>query len=109
MATGDVALGNAGVEAAHPAPGAKQDKSGTSQKPVINDFNIQVAAVNGSGSQSANSVLLRSIFGMGSTSQRQKSFPFEHCRAAYLVYDPRQQIRLRRAQKGDRHPGRDER
>ena len=75
MATGDVALGNAGVEAAHPAPGAKQDKSGTSQKPVINDFNIQVATVNGSGSQSANSVLLRSIFGMGIPVSGKNLFP----------------------------------
>ncbi len=75
MATGDVALGNAGVEAAHPAPGAKEDKSGTSQKPVINDFNIQVATVNGSGSQSANSVLLRSIFGMGIPVSGKNLFP----------------------------------
>ena len=75
MATGDVALGNAGVEAAHPAPGAKEDKSGTSQRPVINDFNIQVATVNGSGSQSANSVLLRSIFGMGIPVSGKNLFP----------------------------------
>jgi 2-oxoglutarate ferredoxin oxidoreductase subunit alpha len=75
MATGDVALGNAGVETAHPAPGAKEDKSGTSQKPVINDFNIQVATVNGSGSQSANSVLLRSIFGMGIPVSGKNLFP----------------------------------
>src|SRR6202008_1762578 len=34
------------------------------QKRVVNDFSIQVATVNGSGSQSANSVLLKSIFGM---------------------------------------------
>src|ERR1700758_5145320 len=65
MATGDVALGNAGLEAAQPISGTKADIPGASQKPVINDFNIQVATVNGSGSQSANSVLLRSIFGMG--------------------------------------------
>ena len=29
---------------------------------VVNDFSIQVATVNGSGSQTANLVLLRSIF-----------------------------------------------
>ena len=75
MATGDVALGNAGVETAHPAPGAKEDKSGTSQKPVINDFSIQVATVNGSGSQSANSVLLKSIFGMGIPVSGKNLFP----------------------------------
>ena len=75
MATGDVALGNAGVEAAQPARGTKANISGTSQKPVINDFNIQVATVNGSGSQSANSVLLRSIFGMGIPVSGKNLFP----------------------------------
>src|SRR5579883_3198721 len=75
MATGDVALGNAGVEAAQPVPGKKADRSGTSQKPVINDFSIQVATVNGSGSQSANSVLLRSIFGMGIPVSGKNLFP----------------------------------
>src|SRR6266404_5719648 len=39
--------------------------SATPHQPVINDFSIQVATVNGSGSQSSNSVLLRSIFMMG--------------------------------------------
>ena len=75
MATGNVALGNAGVDAAQPAPGTKQDIHGTFQKPVINDFNIQVATVNGSGSQSANSVLLRSIFGMGIPVSGKNLFP----------------------------------
>jgi 2-oxoglutarate/2-oxoacid ferredoxin oxidoreductase subunit alpha len=32
---------------------------------IVNDFSIQVATVNGSGSQTANLVLLRSIFQMG--------------------------------------------
>ena len=32
---------------------------------VVNDFSIQVATVNGSGSQTVNLVLLRSIFQMG--------------------------------------------
>ena len=35
------------------------------QKRVVNDMSIQVATVNGSGSQSSNTVLLRSIFQMG--------------------------------------------
>ncbi len=73
MATGDVALGNAGVNAAQLAPGTNEDKS--SRKPVINDFSIQVATVNGSGSQSANSVLLRSIFGMGIPVSGKNLFP----------------------------------
>jgi 2-oxoglutarate ferredoxin oxidoreductase subunit alpha len=42
---------------------------------VINDFSIQVATVNGSGSQSANSVLLRSIFAMGVPVSGKNLFP----------------------------------
>ena len=75
MATGDVALGNAGLEAAQTTSGTKADIPGASQKPVINDFNIQVATVNGSGSQSANSILLRSIFGMGIPVSGKNLFP----------------------------------
>jgi 2-oxoglutarate ferredoxin oxidoreductase subunit alpha len=65
MATGDVALG--------------QQASGASvhdaSKRVVNDFSIQVATVNGSGSQSANSVLLKSIFGMGIPVSGKNLFP----------------------------------
>ena len=75
MATGDVALGNAGVAAAQPAPGTNEEISAASRKPVINDFSIQVATVNGSGSQSANSVLLRAIFGMGIPVSGKNLFP----------------------------------
>src|SRR6201993_3462952 len=42
---------------------------------VVNDFSIQVATVNGSGSQSANSVLLKSIFGMGIPVSGKNLFP----------------------------------
>src|SRR2546430_4308973 len=41
----------------------------------INDFSIQVATVNGSGSQSANTVLLRSIFQMGVPVSGKNLFP----------------------------------
>jgi 2-oxoglutarate ferredoxin oxidoreductase subunit alpha len=41
----------------------------------VNDFSIQVATVNGSGSQSANSVLLRSIFQMGVPVSGKNLFP----------------------------------
>src|SRR5207248_5388012 len=41
----------------------------------INDFSIQVATVNGSGSQSANTVLLRSIFQMGVPVSSKNLFP----------------------------------
>ena len=62
MATGDLALG--------------QEQGATSaQKRIVNDFSIIVATVNGSGSQSANSVLLKSIFGMGVPVSGKNLFP----------------------------------
>jgi 2-oxoglutarate/2-oxoacid ferredoxin oxidoreductase subunit alpha len=68
MATGNVAVG---------APGA--GSSAALQTPtstrIINDFSIQVATVNGSGSQSANLVLLKSIFGMGIPVSGKNLFP----------------------------------
>ena len=42
---------------------------------VVNDFSIQVATVNGSGSQTANLVLLRSIFRMGVPVSGKNLFP----------------------------------
>jgi 2-oxoglutarate ferredoxin oxidoreductase subunit alpha len=42
---------------------------------VINDFSIQVATVNGSGSQTANIVLMRSIFQMGVPVSGKNLFP----------------------------------
>ena len=42
---------------------------------VVNDFSINVATVNGSGSQSANSVLLRCIFEMGVPVGGKNLFP----------------------------------
>ena len=45
------------------------------QKPVVNDMSIQVATVNGSGSQSSNTVLLRSIFQMGVPVSGKNLFP----------------------------------
>jgi 2-oxoglutarate ferredoxin oxidoreductase subunit alpha len=62
MATGDLALGQ--------EQGAK-----SAQKRVVNNFSINVATVNGSGSQSANSVLLKSIFGMGVPVSGKNLFP----------------------------------
>src|SRR6201987_1447393 len=62
MATGDLALGQ--------EQGALNVRSR-----VVNDFSINVARVNGSGSQSANSVLLRSIFGMGVPVSGKNLFP----------------------------------
>jgi len=54
--------------------GQEQGAIGT-RKRVINDFSINVATVNGSGSQSANSVLLKSIFGMGVPVSGKNLFP----------------------------------
>src|SRR6516165_7304514 len=62
MATGDLALGQ------------EQGAVGTQQR-VVNNFSINVATVNGSGSQSANSVLLKSIFGMGVPVSGKNLFP----------------------------------
>ena len=49
--------------------------SGPSVPPVVNDFSIQVATVNGSGSQTANSVLMRAIFQMGIPVSGKNMFP----------------------------------
>src|SRR5262245_27694526 len=46
-----------------------------SAQSVVNDFSIQVATVNGSGSQTANSVLLRAIFQMGVPVSGKNLFP----------------------------------
>lgn len=61
MASSDVAL--------------HEGTSGLTREPVVNDFSIQVATVNGSGSQSANSVLLRTIFQMGVPVSGKNLFP----------------------------------
>ena len=62
MATGNLALG--------------QEQGQSIARPrVVNDFSINVATVNGSGSQSSNSVLLKSIFGMGIPVSGKNLFP----------------------------------
>jgi 2-oxoglutarate ferredoxin oxidoreductase subunit alpha len=48
---------------------------GQSGHAVINDFSIQVATVNGSGSQTANTVLMRSLFQMGIPVSGKNMFP----------------------------------
>lgn len=55
---------------------AVEERPSTSLAPsVINDFSIQVATVNGSGSQTANLILLRSIFQMGVPVSGKNLFP----------------------------------
>jgi 2-oxoglutarate/2-oxoacid ferredoxin oxidoreductase subunit alpha len=62
MATGDLVLG-------------QEQGHNVARQRVVNDFSINVATVNGSGSQSANSVLLKSIFGMGVPVSGKNLFP----------------------------------
>ena len=61
MASTDVALREASRQA--------------ERKRVVNNLSIQVATVNGSGSQSSNTVLLRSIFQMGVPVSGKNLFP----------------------------------
>ena len=61
------------------------------QKPVVNDFSIQVATVNGSGSQTRQHRLAAQHFPDGHSGFRQEPVPLEHRRAAHLVHHPRQQ------------------
>lgn len=61
MATTDLAVAERGLA-------RREDR-------VVNDLSIQVATVNGSGSQSANSILLRAIFQMGIPVSGKNLFP----------------------------------
>ena len=53
----------------------QQAGTATRSNRIVNNFAIQVATVNGSGSQSANLVLLRSIFQMGVPVSGKNMFP----------------------------------
>jgi len=53
----------------------QESAGGTGHKRIVNDMSIQVATVNGSGSQSSNTVLLRSIFQMGVPVSGKNMFP----------------------------------
>jgi 2-oxoglutarate ferredoxin oxidoreductase subunit alpha len=48
---------------------------GPERKAVVNNFSIQVATVNGSGSQSANAILMRTVFRMGVPVSGKNLFP----------------------------------
>lgn len=53
-----------------------QDSPQVAQRPrVVNDFNINVATANGSGSQTSNSLLIRSLFKMGVPVTGKNLFP----------------------------------
>ncbi|NWG20815.1 MAG: 2-oxoacid:acceptor oxidoreductase subunit alpha [Chloroflexi bacterium] len=47
----------------------------TDSTPIVNDFSIVAATVNGSGSQTANNVLMRAIFNMGVPVSGKNLFP----------------------------------
>jgi 2-oxoglutarate ferredoxin oxidoreductase subunit alpha len=57
-----------------PSPAAAP-KAAHAQDPIVNRLSIQVATVNGSGSQTANNTLLRSIFQMGVPVSGKNLFP----------------------------------
>ena len=54
---------------------AANSREKTEKGQIINDFSIHVATVNGSGSQSSNTVLMRSIFQMGIPVSGKNLFP----------------------------------
>src|SRR6187549_3717174 len=58
-----------------PTAPATEPQQTKSPSRVANDFSIQIATVNGSGSQTANLVLLRSIFQMGVPVSGKNLFP----------------------------------
>src|SRR5262252_322152 len=53
----------------------KEQQAAPNTQRVVNDFSIQIATVNGSGSQTANMVLLRSILLMGVPVSGKNMFP----------------------------------
>src|SRR5436189_3655474 len=52
-----------------------EQRVASSRQRVVNDFSIQIATVNGSGSQTANLVLLRSLLLMGIPASGKNMFP----------------------------------
>ena len=54
---------------------AAEDAVDAGSEPIVNDLTIHVATVNGSGSQSSNNVLMRSIFQMGVPVSGKNMFP----------------------------------
>jgi 2-oxoglutarate ferredoxin oxidoreductase subunit alpha len=53
----------------------QEQQAASNRQRVVNDFSIQIATVNGSGSQTANMVLLRSILLMGVPVSGKNMFP----------------------------------
>ena len=53
----------------------QEQRTPAARQRVVNDFSIQIATVNGSGSQTANMVLLRSVLLMGVPVSGKNMFP----------------------------------
>ena len=75
---------------------------------VVNDFSIQVATVNGSGSQTANLVLIRSLFQMGIPVSGKNLFPSNIAGLPTWFTIRASKHGLHRPQEGNRPAGRDE-
>ena len=90
------------------ASAVNDQPAGATQAEIVNDFSIQVATVNGSGSQTANLVLIRSLFQMGIPVSGKNLFPSNIAGLPDLVHHPREQARLHRPQEGNRPARRDE-
>ena len=73
--TVNVAEAPAGSGALTPQDLRQGELHSANQRRIVNDFSIQVATVNGSGSQTANNVLMRSIFQMGIPVSGKNLFP----------------------------------
>jgi 2-oxoglutarate/2-oxoacid ferredoxin oxidoreductase subunit alpha len=72
---GSVSQSKEGVGMATTDVTPRESSGGVARKRIVNDMSIQVATVNGSGSQSSNTVLLRSIFQMGVPVSGKNMFP----------------------------------
>ena len=62
--------------------------------PRTNEFAFKIATANGTGSASANGLIMQAIFRMGIPVTGKNVFPVEHPGAADVVRDPRRQARL---------------
>jgi 2-oxoglutarate ferredoxin oxidoreductase subunit alpha len=77
MSTSPIRPSTSNGSAAALQPGGKTELASRARADglVVNDFSVQVATVNGSGSQTANTVLMRSIFQMGIPVTGKNLFP----------------------------------
>jgi len=55
-------------------------------KKIINDFCITFSTINGSGSATANTTLMRALFKMGIPVSGKNHFPVQHPGATHLVF-----------------------